>query len=36
MGQSQRDYSAAHVRERGIALLEEATKQSRPRIVAGV
>ena len=33
MGESQRDYSAAHVRERGIALLEEATEQSRPRIV---
>ena len=34
MGESQRDYSAAHVRERGIALLEEATEQSRPRLVA--
>jgi uncharacterized membrane protein YgaE (UPF0421/DUF939 family) len=34
MGEMRTDYTAAQVRERGIALLEDAAEQSRPRIVA--
>ena len=34
MGETRKDYGTAQVRERGIALLEEAAEQSRPRIVA--
>ena len=34
MGEIRTDYTAAQVRERGVALLEEAAEQSRPRVVA--